>query len=598
MSAKPHDARFRALSKSMVPDHRNVSEADRKAVEGVNRAERRAKKKRVDAVYARCIAVMAMTANSGAGLVADKAIRELADECNIRNLSHGLTSLPMRFNVMEAFIRFVPKDNACVVLPEQDHVFSLADFLDFQTGPDADDNVEDGLALLEEGVVYSYNAIGDLEALSFLDGEGNRFVAAAISFVRHGDELSWILVGGNIVDIAAETARIQEEWIEKKADFLANNRKHLDIEDGPPAEAVALDGAPNTWRTLFLGRTTLRPMTHDVRYLCRDEGATYDTYTDDPAIFQVARIERLTSGQLDYLARGEAELSKNSLATRIADTLFSLPAYFRFKVRLVVDQQRRTNLGDPAVVRDLGRALGAAANSERVVFRKVAALEIVDLEASPAIRSYRPPSHQVAVEGFWRRLSSPEADGVDQNGLPTKGRTWVKGHMRWRQQPPPPVVVLVKNSVASARVRAAVALIQKNGVSSADLPEFGGLPDEAPEEMRQGANGWVYVMSSPLLPDSVYKVGWTSKTPAARSEDLSRQTGVPMAFVVVESWQTPMAREAERLVHQALSSHRINPRREFFKLPFAEIRRTVENVLVLLDVEATSRPPCPEPVPG
>ena len=170
--------------------------------------------------------------------------------------------------------------------------------------------------------------------------------------------------------------------------------------------------------------------------------------------------------------------------------------------------------------------------------------------------------------------------------------------MRWRQQPPPPVVVLVKNSVASARVRAAVALIRKDGVSSANLPEFDGLPDEAPEEMGQGANGWVYVMSSPLLPDGVYKVGWTSKTPAVRSEDLSRQTGVPMAFVVVESWQTPMAREAERLVHQALLSHRINPRREFFKLPFAEIRRTVENVLALLGVEATNRPPCPEPVPG
>lgn len=37
MSVKPHDARFRSLYKSVVPEHRNVSEAKLKAVEGVNR---------------------------------------------------------------------------------------------------------------------------------------------------------------------------------------------------------------------------------------------------------------------------------------------------------------------------------------------------------------------------------------------------------------------------------------------------------------------------------------------------------------------------------------------------------------------------------
>ena len=596
MSMKPHDARFRSLYRSVVPDHRNLSESELKAVVGRNRAERRAKRKQTDAAYARCIAVMATTTNNGAGLIADQAIRELATECNTRNLSHGLTSLPMRFNVMEAFLCFRPKDNAFDVLPERDHVFSLADFLDFQTGPDAQECVENVLDQLDEGVVHSYNAIGDLEALSFFDGDGNKFVAAAITFVRHGNELSWVLVGGTVTDIAAETVRIKEKWAKIKPDMVANNPKHLDLDSSPPAEAVALEGAPNVWRTMLLGRTTLRPMTHDVRYLCRDEGATYDTYTDDPAIFQVTRIEMLTVSQLNHLARGESALSKHSLSTQIAETLFSLPAYFKFKVRLVVEKEHQTKLGNPTIVRDLGCSLNAARPAERVVFRKVAALEILDLAMSPAIRSYRPPSHQVAVDGFWRRLSSPDADGIDQQGLPTKGRTWVRGHMRWRQQPPPPVVVLVKNSVASARMRAAVALAQGSGLASADLPEFGGLPEESLEDVGQAARGWVYVMSSPMLEDGVYKIGWTSKSPTARAEDLSRQTGVPMSFIVIESWESSMARNVERLVHQALSSRRINPRREFFQVPFAEIRKTVEGVLGMLSAGATNllRPPASE----
>ena len=156
MSVKPHDARSRSLRKSVVPDHRNLSEAELKAVVGRNRAERRAKRKQTDAAYARCIAVITTAANSGAGLIADQAIRELATECNNRNLSHGLTSLPMRFNVMEAFLCFRPMDNAFGVLPERDHVFSLADFLDFQTGPDGQECVENILAQLDEGVIHSY----------------------------------------------------------------------------------------------------------------------------------------------------------------------------------------------------------------------------------------------------------------------------------------------------------------------------------------------------------------------------------------------------------------------------------------------------------
>ena len=582
MSLKPHDARFRSLQRSVVPDHRNLPEAHLKAVEGVNRAERRAKKKQVRVVHSRCIAVMALTSNSGAGLPADQSIREIANECNSRNLSHGLTAMPMRFNVLEAFLRFRPADNAFEVRSEKDHLFSLDDFLEFKTGPDARESVEDTLGQLDEGVIHSYNAIGDLEALSFLDADGNRFVAAAITFVRHGDELSWMLIGGTVTDIAAESIRVQKKWAQVKPEIAANNVKHLDLDNSPPAEAVTLEEVPSAWRTLLLGRATLRPMTHDVRYFCRDEGATYDTYTDDPAIFQVSRIERLTVPQLELLARGESMLSRHGLATQIAETLFSLPAYFRFKVRLVVEREHRTNLGDPALIRAFGRSLNAARSNERVVFRKVAALEIVDVSKSPAIRTYRPPSYQVSVEGFWRRLSSADADGIDQQGLPIKGRTWVKGHMRWRQQPPPPVVVLVKNSIAMARVRASVALAQGNGLVSNDLLEFGGLLDEPMADDVRGARGWIYVMTSPMLDDGVYKIGWTSKSPSARAEDLSRQTGVPMSFVVVESWESPMARNAERLVHEALATSRINPRREFFRLPFADIRRTVEGVLVTL----------------
>jgi Meiotically up-regulated gene 113 len=54
---------------------------------------------------------------------------------------------------------------------------------------------------------------------------------------------------------------------------------------------------------------------------------------------------------------------------------------------------------------------------------------------------------------------------------------------------------------------------------------------------------------------------------------------VPMAYIVVESWKVEDARRMEAAVHQALTTFRINPRREFFKAPFEKIRAEISGVL-------------------
>ena len=52
-----------------------------------------------------------------------------------------------------------------------------------------------------------------------------------------------------------------------------------------------------------------------------------------------------------------------------------------------------------------------------------------------------------------------------------------------------------------------------------------------------------------------------------------------MAYIVVESWEVDDARRIEAIVHQALTAHRINPKREFFKAPFEKIRTEIVSVL-------------------
>jgi hypothetical protein len=108
-----------------------------------------------------------------------------------------------------------------------------------------------------------------------------------------------------------------------------------------------------------------------------------------------------------------------------------------------------------------------------------------------------------------------------------------------------------------------------------ELPPIFSVEIEPEEENT----GWPYVMRCPLMDDEVYKIGWSSRTPKARAEEVSKATGVPMAYIVVESWKVEDARRIEVAVHQALTAFRINPRREFFKAPFEKIRAEIIRVL-------------------
>ncbi|WP_431271781.1 hypothetical protein [Dankookia sp. P2] len=161
--------------------------------------------------------------------------------------------------------------------------------------------------------------------------------------------------------------------------------------------------------------------------------------------------------------------------------------------------------------------------------------------------------------------------------------TWVKAHLRWRNQPPPPKVVLVKNSVGIARARAAAMAASAAGtaLTPSSLPEFGGMPEDVPEPASEAVrSGWIYADDESSAGGRRLQgrthgqaAGRAGRRPLARDRRrhglCRRRSPGPC--------RTPVA--AEALVHQALSASRINPRREFFRRPFAEIRRVVEGVL-------------------
>jgi len=88
--------------------------------------------------------------------------------------------------------------------------------------------------------------------------------------------------------------------------------------------------------------------------------------------------------------------------------------------------------------------------------------------------------------------------------------------------------------------------------------------------------GTIYVLTNPVLKDRV-KIGKTGRSPEGRADELS-STGIPYRFVVAYEQQVSDCEAAERQIHQTLQNHRINRRREFFKLTLKEAIHWVADI--------------------
>jgi hypothetical protein len=86
--------------------------------------------------------------------------------------------------------------------------------------------------------------------------------------------------------------------------------------------------------------------------------------------------------------------------------------------------------------------------------------------------------------------------------------------------------------------------------------------------------GYIYLMGSAHLPDGVYKMGKTRRTPRERAAGLS--TSVPGRFEVLSHRAVIDVAEAERLLFDLLAEHRVVDNREFFEVELEMAQRIMD----------------------
>lgn len=483
----------------------------------------------------------------GSGLQMSKQLRWYFQEYANRLWKWGAGSLPTSFNVVEAFMRFDEEYLYFILNDEKEHLLSIDSYWTWYARRDFNNNTEIAIDHLDEGIVYSYEMLAESNGFKIkqeLDGICIEQVIAGVSFVRHGDELSCVLLAGESPPLHTE------EEIEK---ILESGKRFPGREEIEPHSDYSikdsyLESFPGFSKTLVLGRFNLKEGKYDVRYINVDEGKSLNVFTDDPVILEFLKMNSIHN----YSDTLSSCLERyDSLFSGLASLIY-LPIFFSEKATKINQLDVATELQADSNKKEIKEIISSLGKDMCVFGRTIKVLP-VSMTNEGAEWEINPPEMSFESKGYWKPIG-PQELGEDQEGNKLIGRTWVSRKDMWSEK------------------KLSSCMIER---PSSDL--VGEDPGE------------IYVQRTDSNEKDVYKIGLTRRSSEIRSKELSSATGVPTPFFVLANWQVENCSTVEKLVHQRLENHRINPRREFFHADLRLITSTIKDVIDSLEIKRGQR---------
>jgi hypothetical protein len=537
----PHIARLKSVARWRQPEEDSQEWFDFRLRSAAAMADPRYRKKLKDLAREAWATAQAVSKN-GAGLPADAGVREFLDEYNRRTARHGLHYLPSSFNIYEAFCSYVPRLAVFVPLEERDHICSIAGFLDFITSsppsipPHYDVDIPDG-------VIHSYSFLESVGEWAF-ENDGTKFTLTSASLVKHDSEITMMCLVGREANLSTENERLKELGDLEPAP----HRSDLEQDPDRKLEAVALDTNERFWREYVAFRYDLRQGRLQTRYTMADAGSIWYIKSDDPLTLE-ASVEIGGDAEAQITAINADQGVFSFLAQ-----IMRLPEYFRHRASSIVKDKAITSISELASTSKGRKQLDGALKPQVRYEREVLTVQ----DSGTEIAGFMLPAFElkVEIEGFWERLPfGTYGEGPD--GERVLGRTWVRRTLAKRESKMPGAVTKVDKS--------APALI-------------GGAEE-----------GSIYVLRNAAHQLDMFKIGLTRRSVGVRASELSRGTGVPDQFLVVQTWWVPDVIYAERRVHQILDAYRLKDAREFFRADYTTIRAAIDMVVAELAGRATPR---------
>lgn len=507
-----------------------------------------AHQKALHEIFAKAKALIEVQNRNGLGFPADKQIREFNFEYNSRVFFGSLRDMPASFNVVEAFNQFLQPSATFCIRDEKDFIFSFDDFIDFVTSGVVDENKIDLNSTMEEGKIYSFNSIDATSQINFSDSSGENYEFSSVSLVRFGEEVSMILLAGQDCDLSAKTKEINEKF--GGSTPLMRHRAHLRIDETRELRAEPLFKNSNLWKTVVLVRFDNRSKTIDARYVLHDWGQRYHIISDDINSCLGPDGKFLNEMKGTYEAAKKSILNHSALF-ELCKTCLLLPIYAQNFESDIVVERHPTELLEFRNKTSNRKIISLVRAKYLIGHREAFRLPSRNQRSSTS-SAFLAPEYKIETSGYWKQLG-PREVGRDKNGSVIHGRTWVSQTLSW-----------VEESTRNEMV-----------VATRNRPS----PDSK-------NNGFIYVMRSAAHEKDIFKVGLTRRTSDLRSAELSRTTGSPDHFLVVQEWAVADCVAVERAVHQRLAAYRLSPKREFFRAPYNIIFAAIDATLVELETAA------------
>ena len=461
---------------------------------------------------------------NGIGLFMDSEIRNYLGEFNHRSWNYGHRSMPIMFNIMEAFFHLDKRLNYWRLLDEEDYSISFFDFIDYYTSNEFIYDIKEINESLEENLIYNFNVGYDLKEIIFKTENAEEFVIAGVSLIRRGNEVTMLFNTGQIIDTSKKT----DELIPLAEMQRAVGKEKIEVADDKVREAIKLNDDPNLWKILIACRFDLESQTIDTRYIAKDVGDSYTILTDDLTGFMV-------DGEWGDPAYSETfkniamEVENYNSIFELAKACLFLPNYFNFFEEDIEEDDYDTKvkkiLKNPFKKREFDKA------DNKFKIRKKTLWILNRNKTFSADRiKLRDDNFKVENSGFWKKLNDDQF-GTDKKGNPIEGKTWVNQKESYYVADKEELIIGIKNT----------------------------------QEFTTKNAGRIYIMRNGNLGDNVYKIGLTTKTTDERARQLSK-TSIPDKFYVMREWNVKDCYLAEKNIHELLDKYRVDKRREFFEL--------------------------------
>ncbi|OIQ93214.1 T5orf172 domain protein [mine drainage metagenome] len=490
--------------------------------------------------FKKAITIIKAQIENGAGLPLDEEIRFFLNQFNYRTFEHGLRSMPSSFNVLEGFFNYHPDLNFFELLEEENHLFSLFDYLDFITSPEFEEDSRLILDHLNEDLIYHYDVLNKLDQITFTTEDGNEYVVAGISLLRRGNEVLVFLLTGLITDTVEETKKI----ISKKYTPVSG-REDIKIPEDRQQEAAALLSNSNYWKTLAYCRIDISNSTIDTRYIQKDLGTMYETITDDISCF-INFAGDIKPEYKNIYEKGVKDIVAYSPLFELATKCLYLPFYFDHFENKISEEEHPTRFSISQKKSFFHKDNPIPIPKEYKIKSRTVYCLNRDLDPKSDIIYFGESEFKIERNGYWMRINY-DAVGKDKNGNAIHGKTWVERTLTWYEN-------------------------DKQTLSA-------NFNDSIKKVIIKNNQGHIYLMRNASHQIDIFKIGLTKFNSKERARKLSATTGSPDKFLVANEWFVNDCVLAEKMIHHKLDVYRINSSREFFKVDFEHAMKVITEIV-------------------